>query len=271
MTQFPSSHNTGVQEIGSVSDGTPQPEWNVTDDGRGLLTGTLKLFFSQKTGATFEVEGIPKRGDRHPFDERLVCKDVQTSIGSNNICYCDANYVGLAQDPSGVEWSLSCPTEETSITLHPKFVIVDGKEGAWGHLKELSEDGYPTWNYDMVKAAKDFEKTFEGFATSKETIAKDLVGVESYKVPRPTMSITLHTADKNLLTSSIQNVGKQYLKPPFGPDWADTSNVNRTWLFTSLSVTEYAGIYKLETEYTLSGFGSDGKGKIWNKLIYSPA
>jgi hypothetical protein len=268
---FPSNSRTGIQDFGTPKDGTPQPDWNVTDDGRGLLSGTLKFFYNHKTGkpAGDVITSVPKRGDRHPYDERLVCKDVQTSFGSNNIGYCDANYVGISQDPSGVEWSLSCPTEEQSIALHPRFVIPVGKEGAWGHLIKIGADGVPQWNTEMVKPVDgDIYKTFESFVVGEKTINADLVGVESYKVSRPSLSITLHTANKQMLFEAIRNVGKQYILPPFAPDWADASRDKRTWLFSSLSVTEYAGIYKLDTEYVLSGIGSDNKGKPWNILIY---
>lgn len=271
MTPFPSSHQSGIQKKGTVPDGEPQVDWNVTDDGRGVLTGTMRFFYDYRTGRSADGVSVPARGERHPFDERLVCKDVQTSYGSNDIAYCDANYVGLKQDPSVPEWSLSCPTEEDPIETHPMFQTPKGKEGSFGVIEEVGDAStqyYPKWNDQMAETTGKVNKEFKAFKVSKETIEKDLVGVESYKVTRPTMSMTIHTANKELLFAAIKNTGKQYLSIPFGPEWADVSKINRSWLFTSLSVTEYAGIYKMDMEFTLSGIGPDNKGKTWNKLIY---
>jgi hypothetical protein len=260
----------GIKKVGGPPSGTPQPDWEVTDDGKGLLTGTLRFFYNVETGKP-NLLPAPARGTKHPFDERLICKDSSSSIGSNNIGYVNASYIGLSQDPTIPEWELSCPTEETSIQMHPAFNIPEGTAGSMGVIKTagVAPTFVPTYNDNMVVKGGPTNSDFEKFKVSPDTISKDLVGVETYKVMRPTITITIQTANQALMLDAIRNTGKQYSQPPFGPPWLATEG--RTWLFTSLSVSEYSGIFKLSTEYMLSGLSADGKGKTWNKLIYPVA
>jgi hypothetical protein len=261
-----------IKKYGTPNQKLPQVDWQVTDDGKGLLTGTMKYWYDIATGKPLDplvIAKLPVRGERHPFDERLVCRDVNTTVGSNDMGYCDANYVGLSIDPTEPEWSLSCPTEEDPIQTHPMFALQVGKEGSFGIV--LEEAKAPTFQpkYDtkMVILGGKQNNEFEGFKVSKETIDKDLVGVESYKVTRQTLSMSFHTANQIVVQTFLGFVGKQFKEPAFAPSFL-TSTEGRTWLLTSMSLSEFAGIYKIELEYTLSGMGSDGKGKSWNKLIY---
>lgn len=261
-----------IRKYGETASKTPQIDWQVTDDGRGLLTGTMKYFYEVSTGKPMGsdfVLTLPRRGERHPFDERLSCKDCSLTVGQNDIGYCDANYVGLNLDPTDAEWSISCPTEEDPIQVHPMFPLKADKQGSFGIVIEEGVAPLYQPKYDpkmVVLGGKSFTE-FDKFKVSPEIIAKDLVGVTSYKVPRQTMSLTFHTANKVILNMYMNGVGKQYRKVALAPDIATVAG--RSWLFTSLSVTEFAGIYKLDCEYTLSGVGSDGNGKPWNELIYA--
>lgn len=263
-----------INKYGTPAQKTPQVDWQVTDDGRGLLTGTLKYFYDIATGKPLDggtIITLPARGELHAFDERLMCKDVATTVGSNDIGYCDANYVGLSQDPTLAEWSISCPTEEDPIQTHPMFSIKSDKQGSFGVvIEEAAAPTYqPRFDPEMAVLGGKNQTEFERFKVSPKCIEKDLVGVESYKVPRQTMSISFHTAQQSILSSYLTGVGKQFTVVDFAPSFTTSSSLDgRTWLFTSLSVSEFSGIYKLDCEYTLSGYGSDGKGKPWNKLIY---
>jgi hypothetical protein len=268
MSISPESHKAGIQKYGNVRDGTPQPEWNVSDNGKGLLSGTLKFFYDYNTGKS--VSGglnIPKRGDRHPYDERLVCSQVQTNYGTNDIAYCDAQYVGLLADPTEAEWELSCPTEEDPIQTHPDFLSIG--EGKFNILKTpLVAGKLPAFDADQVMADPT-KGGFQRFKDMKLTREKDLVGVTSFKVPRATMKVTYHTASQAYWFWSVQYLGYQIQRVPLAPQWTDVTALKRSWLLTSTSVTEYgASIYKVQTEYMLSGIGEDGSGKPWNKLIY---
>lgn len=262
------AHKAGIQKYGEVRDGTPQPEWNVSDNGKGLLSGTLKFFYDYKTGrAVGGTLSIPKRGDRHPFDERLVCSQVQTNYGTNDIAYCDAQYVGLLSDPTEGEWQLSCPTDEDPIQTHPDFLLIG--EGKFNIITGPLQIGQlPKFDPNQVL----FDPAKGGFQRFKDTPAtreKDLLGITSFKVPRATMKVTFHTASQPYWFWAVQYLGYQINYVPLAPDWSNVSALNRSWLLSSSSVSEYgASIYKVETEFTLSGIGEDGRGKPWNKLIY---
>lgn len=257
-----------VLKKGSISSGTPQPEWRVTDDGKGMLTGTLKLFIDAKTGASHnasEMSVIPKRGDKHPYDERLYCNDVQTTFGSNDIAYCEANYVGLLQDPSGIEWELNTPTEEDDILTHPDLVSVKAN---WG---TVTADGYNNngqipWDTKNVIIKPDGRGDFGGFKNNEHNRSPeiDLAGVEKWKVPRATMRVTWNTASQANWIWAVKYLGYQTKSVPLAPDWTNVSDQNRSWLLSSTSVTQYGGtIYRIQAEYILSG-----QTKPWNKLIY---
>lgn len=255
------NYEKSISKHGSISSGTPQPEWNITDDGRGVLSGTLKVFIDIVTGSTSGAASAPQRGDKHPFDERLICVSSQVSHGTGDIAYAEATYTGLTQDPAGIEWKINCPTEEEQIQLHPKF----GKKGEAGLGIVKEEAAAPTWQpvYDesMVVLGGKGKTEFESFKVNQKTIDNDLVGVTSYKVSRPTVSVSLQTANQGLVNDALRNTGKQYAVVPYGPPWL--TSTPRTWLFTSCSVTETSGIYKIESEFMLSGLT-----KPWNKLIY---
>ena len=264
--QYPAPFNKGIEEYGNVKSPLPQPEWNVSDNGKGLLSGTLKMYYEHKTGGK-NTTIPPKRGDKHPYDERLICSNSQINFGSNNIAYCDATYVGLVQDPSEVEWELSCTTEEDPIQTHPNFL--KRGEGMFDIVTEdVSDDKPIKWDSDQVL----FDYTKGGiqrFKDSKKARDKDLTGITAFKAPRSNFKITFHTLAVPTWAWVVQNLGYQTGAIPMGPEWTSVVVFNKTWLLISSSVTEYGGgIYKVTCEFMLSGIGEDGKGKPWNKIVY---
>ena len=262
-----------IKKFGHISNGTPNPvDWQVVDDGTGLLTGTARFFYSNTDGKAVK-KGFPRKGDKHPFDERLVCKDTRASYGTNEITYVDANYVGLDADPSGIVWELLCPTSDEPIETHPDFFT-------WGVLKtapKKAQNGQVTpptynstyksmidWNYDEVIVREgNFDKFKDTPNNRGQNPSFNLVGVKSYKVPRATIRVTFSTKNETIKNTAIQALGKHCTQPPYGPAWTKTTG--RSWLMTNISVTEYAGIYKIQTEYMLSG--TEG---YWNNRIYQP-
>lgn len=271
------SYNKSVERAGSVKDGTVQPEWNVQDDGRGLLTGSVKFFYNYKTGtSSVGLDGMPTKGSKHPYDERLVCNNVSVNYQSNDIAYVDASYVGLKQDPSGIEWTLSAPTADEAIDKHWAFLEIQTK-GGFGVF--AADQPSPTTNnfydpdtkfpiFDPQVVIANPKDGFQRFAVSDKTREKDLVGVESYLAPKCTMQVTWHTASEAYWFWAVQYLGWQISYVPLAPAWSNVTALNRSWLLTSSNVSEYSGIYKVSAEFTLSGNGKDGKGKPWNKLIY---
>lgn len=259
-----------IKKYGKISSGTPNPvDWQVVDDGTGLLTGTARFFYSNNDGNVIK-HGLPKKGDKHPFDDRLICKDVHSKYQTNEITYVDANYIGIDADPSGIVWELLCPTSDEPIDTHPDFYTwgilnTNPKKSATGPTppKYNALTGRVDWNQNQVKLTQDW--TFDKFKDTKEnrgeTASYNLVGVKNYKVPHATFRLTFSTKNEKIKNDSITALGKQCAKPPYGPDWL--MSPTRSWLFTNLSITEYAGIYKIQTEFTLSG--QEG---TWNRRIY---
>lgn len=314
----PTGYKNGIRSYGGPADRTPQPEWHVTDDGKGLLTGTLRRYVngavaggdSNWTGVggngsiagggggswptTLHTGGntlgyangdsssgiVPKKGEAHPFDRRLVCTDFTVNYQGNEIAYIDANYVGIEGEVAGIEWELTCPTEETPIEMHPDFLSIGTSSIATGQqsgFDTVTQSGInpktnaPYWNRQVVKVDDETQR-FEGFVYSTETTMNKLAGVTSYKLPRPTLRITYSTKTPTTISANILATGKITDKPEFAPAWLSTAgssgtvqnpNANyRNWLLSSTNVTEMAGIYKVQNEYILSGEGG------WNPIIY---
>ena len=97
-----------------------QPDWEITDNGRGLLEGSAKFVFEHALAGN--DSDIPKVGTPHPADGRLLCWDVQTTYGKARIGYAQAKYIGIANgDMTRPEFSVSGSTGEQSIKFHPDF------------------------------------------------------------------------------------------------------------------------------------------------------
>lgn len=281
----PTEHVSGIRKYGEVKTKTPQVDWTVTDNGKGLLSGTLKYFYEVSTGNAIDqtyIQTLPIQGEVHPYDNRLICNDCTLTVGANDIGYCDANYIGTQSDPCDVEFKLSCPTEEDPIQVHPSFSLPADAQGSFGVVIEAgaAPKYQPVYDREMVVLGGKDLSEFDKFKVSPKTIEKDLVGVTSYKVARPTLSVSFVTQDGGFIATLISSVGMQTNAPqPKGnaPDWISGFS-GRNWLLTSASVSPLLRseakvdiLWRVELEYMLSGVGSDGVGKTWNKLIYKEA
>lgn len=307
-----------IVKHGGPPSGTNQVEWSITDDGNGVLSGTLRVFidsagggggggsimpsqlgtplFTQyqgNNGLTNPLSGsadgaarlhpkAPKRGDGHPFDGRLKCYGATINYNRMGIAYCDAQYAGLISDPCGFEWELTCPTEEDPIELHPNFLAGSvnqntGNSASFGDrdiapnefgviTQEGTDPKYkcPFWNLENVDI--DFKsRTFKSFKPSPEMIEKRLVGVESYKVMRPTFRISFSSATTATWSWLAQQVGRRAKKIPYADGVAEIPTLPSgiDWLLTAVSVTRSMGIYKVSTDWQQSGNAGG-----WNAIIY---
>jgi hypothetical protein len=322
------------KQYGGPANGTPQAEWSVSDDGMGMLTGTLKLFIEDPlfkqgggsgggspsgAGSLFNVykgnsgvtksktppnqglgEGIPMRGDPHPYEPALKCFGVTVNRGAMGIGYCDAQYVGLLYDPAGLEWEITCPTEDDSIETHPNFLKTgDDKKSSptekakdeSNQFKVVKRNGIdpntrgPYWNMENVHIDGPTQ-SFKGFRASTFNIENKLIGVESYKVPRSSTRISFSTKQQYLWEFFVANLGKWTPKIPdeiaprtmstntgtstttvpkgdaLSPIIGRKAGENRNFLLTSVSISEATGIFKVSVEFMQSGpFG-------WNPIIY---
>lgn len=250
-------------------------EWTVTDDGTGLLSGNLKRVARYPYGSTVSVFALPKQGDKHPFDFRLRCKDWSVSHGPNELATISINYIGLDTDPGGVSWDWNGPTDETPIDMHPDFP-------GWGTIRgspppkdqtagvevpdssKIYSDRFGTVNWDTQHVMVDSQQKFSGFKTVLAMKQLDLPGVRGYKTPRATLRVNFSTARVGMFATYVSQLGRWYDNIPIKDVEREIPSAvsPKSWLLTSLSVSAFAGIYKVQLEFTLSG------EKGWNKLIY---
>lgn len=245
----------------NISDGDWSPDWSVTDDGKGLLTGTMRFFWNAPSNKP--RTSIVKAGDSHPKLPELLCNAVQTTLTANDISYVEASYVGLAQDPAGVTWAINTPTEDEPIESHPDFAKIDK---GWGMV---TKEGYnplnnqPYWNSKNVIVSTDGR--FEGFKYNDHNIERGFVGVTSFKFPRATASLTFFTANLELVQQA-QNSLRKIASIPFVDIPTPTLDGTYNWLVTNVSVSPFSDtIFQVQVEYLLSG------DRGWNPLIYPNA
>jgi hypothetical protein len=252
---------------GGPSSGTPLPEWSVSDDGAGLLSGTLKVFIDGNAGLTSKgtasskgfgadgksvnanggfgpaksaADGIPATGSRHPFDGRLICYGTSTSFNSMGYGYVEAQYIGLLQDPAGVEWELSATTSDEAIETHPKFLGAEGNTeyevegtptsgstlgGGEGGIANPTPTGRirtefgtitkkginpqtkgPYWDLSNVYVDGPTQ-AFKGFRASEFNIENRFIGVESYKVPVATLRVSFTTMSADNFNWAVNGIG----------------------------------------------------------------
>lgn len=240
--------------------------WNITDDGKGMLSGTARFFEDAGSGRRNTGSG-PKTGSKHPYDERLYCTGYSQSFGANDVSYIDANYIGFASDPAGVSWSISTPSEEADIQTHPKFLKKSGKDKGFDIIKEAATEEKAAV-FDSNEVNTNAAGDFESFANSPKNGPdgeKRLYGVRAYKTPMPAVTLNYKTAKQEYWSWTTLNVGKTYnIVPMLGAitDFSKGSTPKRNWLLTDASVTEESGFYNVSITFMASG------GNGWNPLIY---
>ncbi len=239
----------GIIKSYGVGDNYPTPDWTVTDDTRGLLESSVKFFTNGYGMPPF----LPRRGQVHPIDSRLKCYKVTYNQGDNAVGSYTAEYIGLKLDPSEGEWEVSSSTSERSIVMHPNFdmfaVEVKGDPAA----------GKPTKWKKWVK--KDKQNEFVAFYAFAP---EDIGGVDSYLSPQTTARVTFYTSSSGTASTVMASLATTRATPYGCKNFPPVSG-SANWLLTNASVTEYGTIYRVQTEWMLSG-----GGKPWNKYIYKP-
>lgn len=253
-------------------------DWSCTDDGTGLLTGTLKRTISVPIGERVTDTALPTKGDTHPFDSRLRYKDHSISYIGNELAVASISYVGLANDPGGITWDWNGPTDENAIDMHPDFPswgtirgttapTAQDRPGKMPEESQIYSDKFGTVNWNHENVEVDSQQKFSYFRTVKEMKILDLPGVKGYKVPRATLRVNFSTAKTSGFTWAVSQLGYWFDSIPISEveNEIPTTVSPKNWLLTSVSVSAFAQIYKVQVEFTLSG------EKGWNKLIYRKA
>lgn len=242
-----------VTKRGSVPNKTPQPDWTITDDGRGVLESSVRFYFENKANRV--PSGLPKKGEAHPADSRLKCYKVSYTQNKNEYGYAQADYIGLeAGNQSAGEWEVTSSTSETSIIFHPDFEALAMEEK--GTAGSNGQGGSPTKWKNYVKT--DEKNEFEAFTVDAPD---DLAGIEAYLTPQTVCRVTFHTTQASLVGGVMRGLGKTRSTPYGVPNVPSSGSGN--WLLTNASASEYGNIYRIQTEWTLST-----RNKPWNEKIY---
>ena len=225
-----------------------QPDWEITDNGRGLLEGTAKFVFSHNNMG--KDSDIPQVGTPHPADGRLLCWDVQTTYGKALIGYAQAKYIGIANGfMTRPEYSLSGNAAEQSIKFHPKF-------------KEWEAEA----NNDVQKIKRDDNGYFVAFGPKHPKVP----AVEQFVAPNGNCKVMFYCKTTALWSQFIfGGLGKQCDTPSFGPEYLNASSRNLSWLLTGANITEHGTIFKVELDFTLSVLDKKHNEYIYDKLSVS--
>lgn len=247
------SSRTGVVTLGTHSNKTLQSDWSITDDGRGVLEGSVRFYYPNKPD--HKPNGLPSKGEQHPADGRLKCYKTAFNQGKNEYGYCQADYIGLANGTkSEGEWEVTSSTSETSIIFHPDFeeLAMESK----GTAGEDGNAGTPTVWKNYVKF--DDKNEFEAFTIDAPD---DLAGIEAYLTPQTVCRVTFSTTNSSEVSKVMGGLGKT-AGTPYGCS-SVPSGGDGNWLLTNASCNEYGTVYRVQTEWTQST-----RGKPWNEKIY---
>lgn len=263
MAEYP--FNPSILRLGTLNDpiehgGVPksnfglQPDWEVTDNGRGLLEGSATFVFPHNNRSVHELGGgstnVPQRGSPHPVDTRLLCWDVQTKYGKAKIGYAQAKYIGIANGfMTRPEFTVGGNASEQSIKFHPKF-------------KE--------WEAEAANDVQKIKRDENGYFVSFGPLHPKVPAVEQFVAPTGNCKVQFYCKSTSLWRQfAFNGLGKQADTPSFGPDYLSASSFNLSWLLTGVNVTEHGTIFKVELDFTLSVLGKKHNEYIYDKLSIS--
>ena len=234
-----------IKSFGISSSLKLKPDWNISNNGRGLLEGNAVFTYTHTD--TVRPKGLPKRGDKHPEDDRLICWDTDQTYGKNRLGTVKCKYIGIETgDITLPEWTLSGQGGETSIQYHNKF------------KKWVTQAGN-----DITKIKRDDQGFFVAFGP----LHPEVPALEKYLEPQGNCKVSFYCKSTSLWTKfSIGGLGKWCNKPPYAPQFLDASKAKLSWLLTGSSVQEYSSIYKVELDFTLSVQGEPHNKFVYNEL-----
>ena len=222
-----------------------QPDWEITDNGRGLLEGSAKFVFEHANQG--KDSDIPKMGTPHPADSRLYCWDVSTSYGKSLIGYATAKYIGIANGNMTLpEFTLSGNASEQSVKFHPKFA---------------------EWEAEAANDVQKIKRDDNGYFVSFGPKHPKVPAIEQFVAPTGTCKVSFYC--KVTATWSqfmFGGLGKQCDTPSYGPAYLNASSRSLSWLLTGVSVSEHGTIFKVELDFTLSVLAKKHNEYMYEKL-----
>jgi hypothetical protein len=221
-----------------------------------LLESSVKYFFDIDSANPEIPAGVPKRGSPHPVDSRLKCYKVSTSFGKNDIGYCQADYIGLLQDPTEGEWELSSSSSDSSMIFHKKFsdLTMDEK----GVVAGDGTVATPTKWKKYIE--RDENNNFVKFMINAPD---NLGGIESFVTPASVCRVTFYSAKATTMLRVMQGLSQTRAVPLAAPPSLATSD-GTNWMLTNASVSEYGTIFRMQTEWTKSSGGLPHNPKIYD-------
>lgn len=236
-----------------------QPDFTVTDDGRGLMEASVRSYHLTNTSSPRIPSTVPRKGDKHPTISELVCYKTSFTFQRNNIGYCQAEYIGIKKDPTEGDWEISSSSSDQSIIFHPNFELWAVKTKGDSSAVPAKPTEYQPWVLQTTDNPPVF-KTFRD--TSKYDKLHNFQGIESYLVPNVVCRVTFHTAKMQVLSAITNGLGR-CRSSPYGAGDNLKAGDGRNWLLTSASANQYGMVYRIQTEWTLSS------GKMpHNKYVY---
>lgn len=249
-----------------------QAGWAIKNDGFGLLESTVKF----RIGQEFKAK-IPKRGDKHPGDQRLFCYLCETTKIAGGLLEVSASYCGIEQeDQTEIKMSISASSSTDPIETHPNFKkSIGGSPSAPlnGAVFVDAKTGEPTED-DLKGVFQEFPlfvtRTHEGTGED-QTVRNKFAGVKNFYNPGITLKGEFYTKDAKATKAVVGSVGYmsydgKWKGKQLIPDWAMAAladalnNINaddyyqdRNFLLTSSSLEQFGVVYKVGFEITLGG------------------
>jgi hypothetical protein len=227
-----------------------QPQWNISEDTRGLLEGTI-TYRVQTDPLNPGVPRLPSRGEPHPWDDRLRCHSSNSQFSEQGQVMVTAQYIGLQNDPTLAEIEMSASASMQSLQLHPGFTSL-----AMATPPNATNSNYDFYPY--VDTVNDNRKDFERF--NAVTAPEGLKGADSYYAPRGTVRVTFYTANAGTATRYVSNVGTITGSIPNANGPMPSGH---NYLLANVSVSTFGVVYKISAEWMMSE-----QGYNWSKVIY---
>ena len=228
------------------------PNWNITEDQYGLLTGSISYRYESQN---IMSSAIPSIGQFHPFNPELRSYKGSVSHGAGGNAVMTLDYIGIGNGRTQTipEIEVSGSSSSQNVVLHPNFTNFA--------LDTMPDKNGLNWKYKpYVKTVDrngvDFE-VFDGI-----TAPDGLRGVDSYYVQRTTVRVSFYTYNTGTVTTHLNGIGC-YREKPYGVEDFVGIPTGGNYLLTSCSASKYGKAYKVSAEWT-----SSEQGVKWSTILY---
>ena len=233
-------------------DGVILPNWNITEDQYGLLSGSISYRYESQN---IMSSAIPSIGQRHPFNGELLSYKGSVSHGAGGNAVMTLDYIGIGNGRSQTipEIEVSGSSGNQNVQLHPKFSDFA--------LDKMPDKDGKNWSFKpYVKTTDNDGVNFEVFDAI--TSPDGLRGVDSYYVQRTTVRVSFYTYNTGTVSQHLNGIGC-YRDKPYGVEDFVGVPTGGNYLLTSCSASKYGKAYKVSAEWT-----SSEQGVKWSTILY---